>query len=116
MSEAFFEKIDVLLPGQGDQLAQAPAHHWQRAERANAQIYYSTREPKSVLIHLTGLAREERKALADMPIEVDLSALKYHGLRRVWCPSTGTHCHDTGNGYRRLSKTTRFDGGRRQPS
>ena len=59
-------------------MAQAPAHHWERAERANAHIYYSTREPKSVLIHLTGLTREERKALADMPIEVDLSALKYH--------------------------------------
>ena len=78
MSEAFFKKIDVFLPGQGEELAQAPAHHWERAERANAQIYYSTREPKSVLIHLTGLTREERKALADMPIEVDLSALKYH--------------------------------------
>ena len=78
MSEAFFEKIDVFLPGQGEELTQAPAHHWERAERASAQIYYSTREPKSVLIHLTGLTREERKALADMPIEVDLSALKYH--------------------------------------
>lgn len=78
MSEAFFKKIDVLLPGQGEELAQAPAHHWDRAESANAQIYYSTREPKSVLIHLTGLTREERKAFADMPIEVDLSALKYH--------------------------------------
>ena len=53
-------------------------HHWEQAERASAQIYYSTREPKSVLIHLTGLTREERKALADMPIEVDLSALKNH--------------------------------------
>ena len=59
-------------------MTQAPAHHWEQAERASAQIYYSTREPKSVLIHLTGLTREERKALADMPIEVDLSALKYH--------------------------------------
>ena len=78
MSEAFFEKINVFLPGQGETLTQAPAHHWERAEGANAQIYYSTREPKSVLIHLTGLTREERKALADMPIEVDLSALKYH--------------------------------------
>ena len=78
MSEAFFEKIDVFLPGQGETLTQAPAHHWERAEGANAQIYYSTREPKSVLIHLTGLTRGERKALADMPIEVDLSALKYH--------------------------------------
>ena len=78
MSKAFFEKIDVFLPGQGEELAQAPAHHWERAEPANAQIYYSTREPKSVLIHLTGLTREEREALADMPIEVDLSALKYH--------------------------------------
>ena len=78
MSEAFFEKIDVFLPGQGEELAQAPVHHWERAESANAQIYYSTREPKSVLIHLTGLTREEREALADMPIEVDLSALKYH--------------------------------------
>ncbi len=78
MSEAFLEKIDVFLPGQGEELAQAPAHHWERAERASAQIYYSTREPKSVLIHLTGLTREERKTLADMPIEVDLSALKYH--------------------------------------
>ena len=78
MSEAFFEKIDVFLPGQAEELTQAPAHHWERAERASAQIYYSTREPKSVLIHLTGLTREERKALADMPIEVDLSALKYH--------------------------------------
>ena len=78
MSETFFEKIDVFLPGQGETLAQTPAHHWARAERANAQIYYSTREPKSVLIHLTGLTREERQALADMPIEVDLSALKYH--------------------------------------
>ena len=78
MSEAFFEKIDVFLPGQGEELTQAPTHHWERAERASTQIYYSTREPKSVLIHLTGLTREERKALADMPIEVDLSALKYH--------------------------------------
>ena len=78
MSESFFEKIDVFLPGRGEELVQAPAHHWERAERARAQIYYSTREPKSVLIHLTGLTREERKALADMPIEVDLSALKYH--------------------------------------
>ena len=78
MSEAFFEKIDVFLPGQGEELAQAPVYHWERAEPANAQIYYSTREPKSVLIHLTGLTREEREALADMPIEVDLSALKYH--------------------------------------
>lgn len=78
MSEGFFEKIDVFLPGQGEELAQAPAHYWERAERANAQIYYSTREPKSVLIHLTGLTREERKDLANMPIEVDLSALKYH--------------------------------------
>ena len=78
MSEAFFEKIDVFLPGQGEELAQAPVYHWERAESANAQIYYSTREPKSVLIHLTGLTREEREALADMPIEVDLSALKYH--------------------------------------
>ena len=78
MSEAFFEKIDVFLPGQAEELTQAPAHHWERAERASAQIYYSTREPKSVLIHLTGLTREERKALADIPIEVDLSALKYH--------------------------------------
>ena len=78
MSEAFFEKIDVFLPGQGERLVQAPAHHWEQAERASAQIYYSTREPKSVLIHLTGLTREEREALADMPIEVDLSALKYH--------------------------------------
>ena len=68
----------MFLPGQGEELAQAPAHHWVRAERASAQIYYSTHEPKSVLIHLTGLTREERKALADMPIEVDLSALKYH--------------------------------------
>ena len=78
MSEGFFEKIDVFLPGQGETLTQAPAHHWERVEGANAQIYYSTREPKSVLIHLTGLTREERKTLADMPIEVDLSALKYH--------------------------------------
>ena len=78
MSEAFFEKIDVFLPGQAEELTQAPAHHWERAEHASAQIYYSTREPKSVLIHLTGLTREERKALADMRIEVDLSALKYH--------------------------------------
>ena len=78
MSKAFFEKIDVFLPGQGEELAQAPVYHWERAEPANAQIYYSTREPKSVLIHLTGLTREEREALADMPIEVDLSALKYH--------------------------------------
>lgn len=78
MSEAFFEKIDVFLPGQGETLTQAPAHHWERAEGANAQIYYSTREPKSALVHLTGLTREERKALADMPIKVDLSALKYH--------------------------------------
>ena len=78
MSEAFFEKIDVFLPGQGEELAQAPVYHWEWAEPANAQIYYSTREPKSVLIHLTGLTREEREALADMPIEVDLSALKYH--------------------------------------
>ena len=78
MSEAFFEKIDVFLPGQAEELTQAPAHHWERAERASAQIYYSAREPKSVLIHLTGLTREERKALADMRIEVDLSALKYH--------------------------------------
>jgi sialidase-1 len=78
MSEAFFEKIDLFLPGQGEELAQAPVYHWERAEPANAQIYYSTREPKSVLIHLTGLTREEREALADMPIEVDLSALKYH--------------------------------------
>ena len=78
MSQVFFEKINVFLPGQGEELAQAPAHHWERAERASAQIYYSTREPKSVLIHLTGLTREERKAIADMPIEVDLSALKYH--------------------------------------
>ena len=78
MSEAFFEKIDVFLPGQGEELAQAPVYHWERAEPANAQIYYSTREPKSVLVHLTGLTREEREALADMPIEVDLSALKYH--------------------------------------
>ena len=78
MSEAFFEKIDVFLPGQGEELVQAPVYHWERAEPANAQIYYSTREPKSVLVHLTGLTREEREALADMPIEVDLSALKYH--------------------------------------
>ena len=78
MSKAFFEKIDVFLPGQGEELAQAPVYHWERAEPANAQIYYSTREPKSVLVHLTGLTREEREALADMPIEVDLSALKYH--------------------------------------
>ena len=78
MSGAVFKKIDVFLPGQGEELTQAPAHHWERAESANAQIYYSTREPKSVLIHLTGLTREERKALADIPIEVDLSALKYH--------------------------------------
>ena len=33
MSEAFFEKIDVFLPGQGEELTQAPAHHWERAER-----------------------------------------------------------------------------------
>ena len=68
----------MFLPGQGEELAQAPVYHWERAEPANAQIYYSTREPKSVLVHLTGLTREEREALADMPIEVDLSALKYH--------------------------------------
>ena len=78
MSEAFFEKIDVFLPGQGETLAQAPAYHWERAEHATGHIYYSTREPKSVLIHLKGISRQERDALADMPNEVDLSALKYH--------------------------------------
>jgi hypothetical protein len=31
MSEAFFEKVDVFLPGQGETLAQAPAYHWERA-------------------------------------------------------------------------------------
>ena len=78
MSEAFFEKVDVFLPGQGETLAPAPAYHWERAEHATGHIYYSTREPKSVLIHLKGNSREERDALADMPIEVDLTALKYH--------------------------------------
>ena len=29
MSEAFFEKVDVFLPGQGETLAQAPAYHWE---------------------------------------------------------------------------------------
>ena len=78
MSEAFFEKIDVFLPGQGETLVQAPAYHWERAEHAVGHIYYSTREPKSVLIHLKGMGRQERDALADTPIEVDLSGLKYH--------------------------------------
>ena len=78
MSAAFFEKIDVFLPGQGETLTQAPAHRWERAEHAGAEIYYNTQEPKSVLIHLKGVSREERKALADMPIELDLTALRYH--------------------------------------
>ena len=78
MSAAFFEKTDVFLPGQGETLTQAPAHRWERAEYASAEIYYSTQEPKSVLIHLKGLSREERKALADIPIDVDLTALRYH--------------------------------------
>ena len=78
MSEAFFEKIDVFLPGQGETLTQAPAYHWERAEHAIGHIYYSTQEPKSVLIHLKGMTRQQRKALADMPVEVDFSALKYH--------------------------------------
>ncbi len=30
MSEAFFEKVDVFLPGQGETLAQAQAYHWER--------------------------------------------------------------------------------------
>ena len=64
MSEAFFEKVDVFLPGQGETLAQAPAYHWERTEHATGHIYYSTREPKSVLIHLKGISREERDALS----------------------------------------------------
>ena len=43
MSETFFEKIDVFLPGQGEELAQAPAHHWERAQNAPA--------PKSTTAH-----------------------------------------------------------------
>ena len=65
MSEAFFEKVDVFLPGQGETLAQAPAYHWERTEHATGHIYYSTREPKSVLIHLKGISREERDALSN---------------------------------------------------
>ena len=30
MREAFFEKVDVFLPGQGETLAQAQAYHWER--------------------------------------------------------------------------------------
>ncbi len=40
MSKTFFEKIDVFLPGQGEDLTQAPVYRWEQAERANPQIYY----------------------------------------------------------------------------
>jgi hypothetical protein len=30
MSEPFFEKVDVFLPGQGDTLNQSPVYHWKR--------------------------------------------------------------------------------------
>ncbi len=29
MSKTFFEKIDVFLPGQGEELTQAPGYHWE---------------------------------------------------------------------------------------
>ena len=48
MSEAFFEKVDVFLPGQGETLA--PAYHWERTEHATGHIYYSTRKPKRAFI------------------------------------------------------------------
>ena len=72
------EKIDVFLPGQGDELAMAPAYRWQRAENAVGHVYFSTSEPRSVLIHVEGMPRREVQALADLPIEIDYTGTRYH--------------------------------------
>ena len=116
MSEAFFEKIDVFLPGQGETLAQAPAHHWEQAERASAQIYYSTQEPE-ICPHPSDRADQRgEKSPCRYANRGGSFSPEVSRLRRVWCPSAGVDCHNTRDGNRRVSKTARFDGGRRQPS
>ena len=78
MNDAFFEKVDVFLPGQGDKLTQTPPYHWKRAEHAVGHLYYSVGEPKSAMVHLKGLKTWERKALRKMEVTVDQTGLSYH--------------------------------------
>jgi hypothetical protein len=74
----FFEKVDVLFPGLGDTLSQAPVPRWKRDQRAVGHIYYSTGEPKSAIIHLEGMTRQEVQALAKIPVEIDFTQTRYH--------------------------------------
>ena len=76
--EPFFEKVDVLFPGLGDTLTQAPVPRWKRDQRAVGHIYYSTGEPKTAIIHLEGMTRQEVQALAKIPVEIDFTQTRYH--------------------------------------
>ena len=86
MTTPFLEKIDVFLPGQGETLAQSPAYRWLRVREAVAHVYYSTTEPKSVLLHMEGMPREEVEGLADLTVEVDYSGRRVHD-----CSGFGLH-------------------------
>ena len=78
MSAPFFDKVDVFLPGHGQTLARAPAYRWRRSDRAVAHLYYSTTEPRSVLLHVAGLSRDEVRALAALPLQFDDSGSRHH--------------------------------------
>ena len=78
MSAPFFDKVDVFLPGHGQPLARAPAYRWRRSDRAVAHLYYSTTEPRSVLLHVAGLSRDEVRALAALPLQFDDSGSRHH--------------------------------------
>ena len=61
MNAPFVEKTDVFLPGHGTTLTQAPAYHWEPADAVSGRVYFSTRDPDTLLILLEGLDEEQRQ-------------------------------------------------------
>ncbi len=83
VSGPFLEKTDVFLPGRfepggGETLTQTPAYHWEAAEHGVGLVYYSTREPDTMLIHFAGLSWEERQRLPRTKVEIDRTGTRYH--------------------------------------
>ena len=80
MSEAFFEKVDVFLSGQGETLLPAPAHHWELVEEIHGLFFLSTRDPNAVLVTPMGATREQKRRLERAKITVDHTNQQFHDL------------------------------------
>ena len=83
VSGPFLEKTDVFCRagssrGGGETLTQTPAYHWEAAEHGVGHVYYSTREPDTMLIHFAGLSWEERQRLPQTKVEIDRTGTRYH--------------------------------------